>query len=232
MVSVDKQGGANDGHRSRLREKFLSSEFAGFAEHEIVELVLTLSIPRKDVKPMAKALLKTFGSIRGIFDASVDDLTGTSGIGRSTAVALKVIRAVNNLYLQEKFRDAPTFNSVDKAIELWENRLSHLKVEVVEIAYLDARLRLMKDGIERLESGTVSAAAIYPRKIAESAIRRNSSAVMLAHNHPTGPAEPSDSDERNTRNIRIALQYLDIRLIDHIIIAADGAFSFKDHGLL
>jgi DNA repair protein RadC len=222
----------NYGHRSRLRSKFIRSGFTNFHKHEIVELLLTLSIPRKDVKTIAKTLLKTFGSIGGIFDANIADLVQIKGIGESTAVALKIIRSINNLYLQEQLENAPICNSVEKASTLWKNRLSNLAVEVLEVAYLDSSLRLMKDGIERLETGTIVATAVYPRKIAEAALRRGARAIMLAHNHPSGPAEPSDCDERNTRTIKIALQYLDIKLVDHIIVASNGIFSFKENGLL
>jgi DNA repair protein RadC len=210
----------------------MRSEFACFNEHEIIELLLTLSIPRKDVKTIAKTLLKTFGSIKGIFDASIDDLVQIKGIGESTAVALKVIRASNSLYLQEQLEWQPIFNSTDKVFTLWQNRLSNLTIEVLEVAYLDSALRLMKNGIERLETGTIAATVVYPRKVPEAALRRGARAVILAHNHPTGSAEPSDSDERSTRTLKIALQYLDITLVDHIIIASNGTFSFKENGLL
>jgi DNA repair protein RadC len=208
------------------------SGFTSFSKHEIVELLLTLSIPRKDVKTIAKTLLQTFGSIKGIFDANIDDLVQIKGIGESTAVAFKIIRSVNNLYLQEQLEDTPVCNSVEKTSVLWKNRLSNLAVEVLEVAYLDSSLRLIKDGIERLETGTIVATTVYPRKIAEAALRRGARAIILAHNHPCGSAEPSDCDERNTRTIKIALQYLDIQLVDHIIVATSGTFSFKENGLL
>jgi DNA repair protein RadC len=223
---------ANENHRQRLREKFLRSEFSGFVDHEIVELLLTLSIPRKDVKGLAKVLLKTFGSIRGIFDADVSELMRIRGIGESTATSLKIIRVANTLYVQKSCEESQPFNSADKAVELWRSRLSNLKFEVFEVAYLDSGLRLIKDGIKRLETGTAVMAAVFPRKVAELAIRNNSTAVIVAHNHPGGPAEPSDHDERTTRTLKIALQYLDIRLLDHIIISSNGAFSFREHGLL
>jgi DNA repair protein RadC len=140
----------NYGHRSRLRNKFVRSGFVNFNKYEIVELLLTVSIPRKDVKTIAKTLLKTFGSIKGIFDASIADLLQIKGVGESTAIALKIIRSINNLYLQEQLEDTPICNSVEKASTLWKNRLSDLTVEVLEVAYLDSSLRLMKDEIERL----------------------------------------------------------------------------------
>jgi DNA repair protein RadC len=220
------------GHRSRLREKFLRSEFACFCPHEIVELLLTLSIPRKDVKLLAKTLLKTFGSIRKILDANTEELMQITGVGQATIVSFKMIRAINSLYLYEKIEQGTSFDSVEKACELWKNRLSNLQIEVVEVAYLDSSLRLVKNGIERLETGTITMTTIRPRRIAEFALRNNSTAIIIAHNHPAGSAEPSYCDERNTKMLQIALKYLEIRLIDHIIVSKNETFSFKQNGVL
>jgi DNA repair protein RadC len=210
----------------------MRAEFSCFSQHEIVELMLTFSIPRRDVKRTAKILLKTFGSIAGIFDAEIGELEQIKGIGRATAISIKMIRAVNSLYLQEKFSSGTDIDSAEKAIALWRQRMSGLKVEVVEVAHMSSELRLMEDGIERLEEGTVASAVIYPRKIVESAMRRNSAAIMLCHNHTSGSADPSDCDERNTRALKTTLQHLDIALVDHIIISPIGAFSFRENGLL
>jgi DNA repair protein RadC len=222
----------NAGHRGRLRQRFMRSEFSCFSEHEVVELLLTFSIPRKDVKTTAKILLKTFGSLKGIFDASSDDLIQIKGIGPATAISIKMIRALNALYLQERFSSEIALDSTGKAIELWRNRVSGLPVEVVEVAYLDAELHLIADGIERMEVGTASASAIYPRKIVESAMRHNAVAIMICHNHTSGSPEPSDADERNTAALRAALRYMDIKLIDHIIVSPRGAFSFSENHML
>jgi DNA repair protein RadC len=227
-----RQATANSGHRDRLREKFLRSEFDGFHSHEIVELLLSFSVLRRDVKGVAKLLLSTFGSIRGIFEAEVEDLMRVEGVGKTTATMFRIIRAVNSIYLQEKCETAPLLNSSTKAIELWKNRLSNLRVEVLEVAYLDANLRLLKNGLRRLETGTAVATVMYPSKIARGAVSSGAAAVMIAHNHPVGPPEPSDLDERNTAKIKVALRYLDINLVDHIIIAPAGAFSFRENGLL
>jgi DNA repair protein RadC len=222
----------NENHRHRLREKFLRSEFGAFVDHEIIELMLTLSIPRKDVKGIAKILLRTFGSIRGIFDAEIADLMRVKGIGEATAVSLKIIPAMNNLYLQKCCEDGFQLDSVEKIGRLWRHRLSSLRIEVFEVAYLNSSLQLLPDGIERMESGTVTTAVVCPRKVAESAIRRNSTAILIAHNHPSGAAEPSDQDERTTKFLKSVLQPLGIRLIDHLIISPDASFSFLDHGMI
>jgi DNA repair protein RadC len=122
----------------------MHSEFTYFDDYEIVELLLALINPRQDVKPLATMLLKTFGSIKGIFDASADELLRLKELGKSTAVALKVIRAINSLYLQKRFEGESTFDSFDKAFELWKNRLLNLEIDVLEIAYLNSNLQLMK----------------------------------------------------------------------------------------
>jgi DNA repair protein RadC len=162
----------------------------------------------------------------------VDDLTKINGVGRSTATAFAIIRSVNSLYLGEKMEGGEVFDSLEKVAEMWRSRLTSLKFEVVEIALLDSSLRLMKDGIRRLETGTACATAFYPRKIVESVIRSNATAVIIAHNHPGGSAVPSVNDERSTKIIQNALQSIDARLVDHLIIAQDSTFSFRENGLL
>jgi DNA repair protein RadC len=230
VKSGNKHGG--EGHRSRLRRKFLQHGFGVLCPHEVLELILTLSIPRQDVKGKAKELLDTFGSIGALFDAPVERLMEISGIGESTATAFQLIRTANGLYLQGKLEMGVPLDTLDGVKELWRSRLGSLAFEVVEVAYLDAGLRLMMDGIERLETGTVAATTIYPRKVAEAAIRHGCVAVIVAHNHPAGPITPSNADERMTNNLKTALKTLDIVLVDHIIVSSAATFSFKENGLL
>jgi DNA repair protein RadC len=220
------------GHRSRLRRKFLQFGFDALCEHEIIELILTLSIPRQDVKGLAKKLLRTFGSIGNIFDAKAEKLVAMDGIGETTATAFKIMRAANVLYLQKKLEGGQSFHSTVAAMEFWRCRLSGLEMEVVEVACLDAELRLIENGLERLETGTVSATTVYPRKIAQLAVSRRCNALIIAHNHPSGPACPSDQDARVTRRLQMALLPLDIVLVDHVIVSRTDAFSFRDNSLL
>jgi DNA repair protein RadC len=169
------------GHRQRLRERFLKSGFAGFAEHEIVELLLTLCIPRRDVKASAKALLDRFGSLRAILDAPISDLQQTPGIGEVAPVALRVIREAASLYLQQRAEEATVLASPDSLKSFWRTRLGGLRNEVFEVAYLDSASRLMRNGVETLEEGTVDRAAVYPRRVAEAALRRGAAALVVAH---------------------------------------------------
>ena len=232
LVTLNRDKSSKIGHRNRLRLRFLKSGLAGFSDYEIVELLLSFLIPRKDVKPLAKDMIIHFGCLKNIFDARMDELMAIDGIGEYAAVGIKFMHAIHGMYVQGVAEELPIFDNVDSMSTLWKTRIGGLTKEVFEIAYLGSDLRILRDGIERMESGTAVRTTIYPRKIAEAALKRNASAIVIAHNHPNGNAMPSDSDERITRTIKIALQYLDIRLIDHIIISATDCFSFAQAGLL
>jgi DNA repair protein RadC len=220
------------GHRQRLRERFLKSGFAGFAEHEIVEILLTLCIPRRDVKAAAKALLQRFGSVRAILDAPVSDLQKMQGIGGVAPVALRVIRETANLYLQQCAEQATVLDSPDSLKSFWRSRLGGLRIEVFEVAYLDSACKLMRDGVETLEEGTVDRAVVYPRRVVEAALRRGAAALVVAHNHPNGDVRPSEQDKVLTRALVLATNTVQMKLLDHFIVSPDTVFSFRGEGLL
>lgn len=220
------------GHRKRLRERFLKSGFVGFAEHEVLELLLTLAIPRRDTKPMAKRLLARFGSLRGALDAPVKDLRSVAGIGDVAAVALGLVRETATLYLREATEQAESRHTAERLSEFWRLRMGSLANEVFEVAYLDSGHRLIRDGVERMQEGTVDRAAVYPRRIVEGALRRGAAALVLAHNHPNGNVQPSERDRLTTRAIVLASDTVDLRVLDHLIVSADATFSFRAAGLL
>lgn len=215
------------GHRARLRQRFERAGFAGMAEHEVVELLLTLCIPRRDVKPLAKVLLRRFGSLRGILDASAESLRAVEGVGEVTPVALQVVREVGALYQQQRAEGREVLNGVERLVAFWSPRLGGLCHEVFEVAYLDSGLRLMKDGVQRLQEGTVDRAAVYPREVMAAALRRGASAIVVAHNHPGGGLEPSDHDVRLTQMLVKAAEPLGIRVLEHLIISPEGYYSFR-----
>lgn len=220
------------GHRQRLRERFLSSGFAGFAEHEIVELLLTLCIPRRDVKSSAKNLLQRFGSLRAILDAPVSDLQQVPGIGEVAPVALRVVRETANLYLQQQAEQAAVLASSDSLSTFWRSRLGGLQNEVFEVAYLDSACKLIRNGVETLEEGTVDRAAVYPRRVIEAALRRGAAALVCAHNHPNGDIRPSEQDKVLTRALVLAANTVQLKLLDHLIVSPDAVFSFRKEGLM
>lgn len=230
MTPMEKD--ANAGHRKRLRERFQKSGLEGFGEHEVVELLLTLCVPRQDVKPRAKALLAKFGSLKGILDASADELQEVSDIGSVTPVALRIVKEIAKRYLQETAQTRPLLNSVDALIDVFRVRLSELRHEVFEIAFLDKRYQLMPDGILRLVDGLPDRATVYPRKVLQAAISRHAVSIAVAHNHPSGQLRPSRQDIQLTKNLITAADAVGLTLVDHIIVTPDDALSFRDQNLM
>ena len=220
------------GHRSRLRERFLDAGLDGLGKHEIIELLLTLAIPRSDVKQPAKTLLKKFGSLRGILDAPLEELRTVQGIGPVTPTALKIIRAAATLYLQESAAKGDCLTNHDALVAFWRMRIGALPHEVFQVAFLDSSHYLLNDGVETLQEGTVDRAMVYPRRVIESALRRNAAAIVIAHNHPNGNATPSEQDKLTTRAIVLAATTVGIDVLDHIIVTVDSAFSFRKENLL
>jgi len=220
------------GHRQRLRTRFEKSGLAGFAPHETIELILTLAVPRKDVKEPAKLLLKKYGNLRNILDADIHELREIHGIGTVTPIALKIIKEIASLYLEEGVQGLKYGTEPESLIKLWQVRIGSSKTEKFEVAYFDSGLRLMIDGIETLEEGTIDRAAVYPRKVVESALRKKSAALVFAHNHPNGIVQPTEEDKLLTRSLTLAAATVQIQVLDHLIISDDSHFSFRKEGLL
>lgn len=220
------------GHRERLRARFLKSGLDGLADYEAVELLLTLAIPRRDVKPLAKALLSRFGSLRSLLDAPATELQEVEGIGSTAVVAFRLVRELAGLYQQRSLEQRDVVSDPASLANLWRARLGNLRHEVFEVAYLDAGGRLLRDGIETIEEGSVTYAAVYPRRVIEGALRRGAAAVVLAHNHPGGTPYPSEDDRAVTRRLADAAAAVEISVVDHFIVADDHVVSLRAHGLL
>lgn len=219
-------------HRGRLRERFLKSGLAGFADYEVVELLLTLAIPRSDVKRPAKALIARFGNLRGILDAPTAELRAIPGIGSVTPVALQVIKAAATLYLQQSVEGRDSLADPAPLADFWRMRIGALPNEVFEVAYLDSSYRLFRDGVETLEEGTIDRAAVYPRRVIEAALKRGAAAMVLAHNHPNGDVTPTEHDKVLTRAIVLGAETVHLKVLDHLIVSAHETFSFRHAGLL
>ncbi|TFH48632.1 MAG: DNA repair protein RadC [Lysobacterales bacterium] len=220
------------GHRQRLRERFMTSGLKGLNDYEVVELLLTLAIPRSDVKQAAKSLIARFGNLRGILDAPREELQRIKGIGAVAPVALQIIRATAALYLEQSAEGAEYLADQDQLSAFWRMRIGALRDEVFEVAYLDSGCRLLRDGVDRLEEGTIDRATIYPRRVVECAIKRGAAAFVLAHNHPNGRVQPSEQDKTLTRAIILAAETIQLKVLDHLIVSPDEVFSFRKAGLL
>ncbi len=232
MKTTGKTTEGANGHRGRLRKRFLSVGIEGFAEHEVLELVLTLAIPRRDVKGQAKRLLNEFGSLRAVLDTSPSALQTVEGVGEAAATILQIIKAVAELYRRQELEQLSTAIQFDSLGLLWQMKIGSLQNEVFEVAYLDTAYKLLPSGIERLAEGTLNRSSVYARRVMEAAVRRQAAALVFAHNHPNGSALATEQDKLLTRALVLAAETLEIRVVDHLIVTTNAVFSFRNEGLL
>ena len=218
------------GHRQRLKEKYLTCGLEGFHDYEIMELLLTYGIPRKDVKEPAKELLKRFGGLKGILDAGIDELREVQGITTHTAVLVKLVKEISAAYLLQKAQERPQISCTAELIDFCKTAMGALKDEEFRVCYLDAQNRII--AVETVQEGIVNQAVVYPRKVLERALQWKASAIILVHNHPSGHVRPSDADIRLTRTIQETARTLDILVHDHLIIGENRFFSFREEGLM
>ncbi len=218
----------DEGHRYRLRERFLSGGLEGFHDYEVIELLLTLGTPRKDCKETAKAAVKAFKSLPAVFDASEDELCKINGIGPKNLFGIKFVKAVAERYHEKKLLDKdPLTNSRDLFDYLYSSMASKDR-ECFKVLYLDARNRVLVS--EVLFQGTLTASSVYPREVVKSALNRRAAAVIFAHNHPSGDPEPSAADFTVTRQLVFACMTMGITVHEHLVIGDQVYFSFADHG--
>ncbi|MDR2420114.1 MAG: DNA repair protein RadC [Puniceicoccales bacterium] len=218
-----------EGHRRHLRERFLKHGLRGFADYEKVELLLTLCLPRRDVKPLAKALLTRFGHLKAILEATAEELQTIPGIGEVAPIALQIIRQSLELYLEECAENKIVLDNSSALEHYWRIRFKGIRKECFEIALLDNRLQLLKNGIYSLEEGTVDRVVVWPRKIMEMALQRGASAFIMVHNHPSGDPSPSDQDYFLTQKILEAAESLEMRCIDHLIFGTTRCYSMRQN---
>lgn len=220
----------HEGHRKRLKERFLKEGLDSFEPHQVLELLLFFSIPRRDTNEIAHGLLKKYGSLSGVFEADLKDLSQTPGIGENSAYLLTLIPDLSRRYFNDKWRDKPELNSSTKAGQYAVSLFAGRPYEVFYIICLDAQNKV--NYAEMVCEGTINEAPVYPRLIVESALRHKANTVILAHNHPGGSLNPSRADIEATNRIRIALEAISIKVVDHIIVCGSKYVSFAERGLL
>jgi len=220
--------GIHDGHRQRLKNRFLSQGLSGFEDHNILELLLFYSIPRSDTNEIAHRLLNEFKTLYGVFDASVEELCKVKGISMHTATLIKLIPEIFAAYNIDKTKEISIITSTEQAGKYFVPRFYGKSKEEVYVMLLDDKNKLIKssklfDGIENLTK-------IEIKKVVSFAIVNNATKVIIAHNHPAGVAIPSNADYNTTRKLYEALEMMNIRLCDHIIVADDDFVSLADSG--
>ena len=215
------------GHRQRLREKFANYEQDAFLDYELLELILTYSIPRRDVKPIAKELLNRFHSFPGVMDARPEDLAQVPGLGENSITLLKLIRSANVRYLARTMESLPLLNSPQLFADYARMRLGDRSNEVTLIFYLNSQNRLIR--CDMPGAGSVDSVNIYPSEVARNALLCGAQSVVLCHNHPGGNCMPSSDDDSVTFGICKALAPLGIVLLDHVIVSRFGFYSYRMH---
>lgn len=219
-----------EGHRSRLKKKYIESGIDSFHDYEVIEFLLTYAIPRRDVKPLAKKLLLEFGSLKGIMDAEKETLEKVKGLGLHSAILIKLIKDIGSLYLKEKAKESPQLNCTTDLLNYCKISMGGLKDERFSVIYLDAQNRIKE--IVTIQEGIVNQAVVYPRKVLENALKHKASAIILVHNHPSGQVKPSNADLHLTKIIQETAKNLNIEVHDHVIIGENSFFSFRERGLM
>lgn len=218
------------GHRGRLREKFLESGLSGFHDYEVIELLLTLGTPQKDCKDPAKAALKRFKTLQGVFEASSRELCEVVGIGPKNQLGLKLIKAVADRYLNRKLENQDVVSNSRALFQYLTHHLRDKDRECFEVVFLDAKNRVI--GADTLFKGTLTASSVYPREVVRAALDHRAAALIFAHNHPSGDPDPSPEDMALTRELIFACRTMGITVHEHLVIGNGNYFSFADQGLI
>ena len=220
-----------EGHRQRLRDKFLAQGIEAFTDAEIIELLLTFGTPRSDCKEAARALLAQFGSLPAVLDAAPVQLQQVKGVGPKNTFALHFIQGVARRYLHQRVVGKEYVRSSREVADYLIHSMRGLQHEVLTVVFLDAAHAVLDATV--VAEGTVTVNTIYPRELVKAALARNASALVIAHNHPSGSLTPSRQDNELTRSLYLVCSFMHLDLLDHLIIGAgDQVYSFADQGLM
>lgn len=220
----------HQGHRSRLRQRFIDEGLDSFQPHEILELLLTYAIPRSDVNPLAHELIRTFGSLSNVLDATPEELMQVPGMGQNSAALLALMPHLTGRYLRSRIGERPMLTSYRSAGEYCKTLFLGEPMEVLYLIALDASGRVLRS--HTLARGTLDETPLYPRHVVEAALRFNAHSVLLAHNHPAGTLRASPADMRSTELVVKALDPIGVIVKDHIIVADDEFISMRKMGML
>ncbi len=217
-------------HRKRLRSRFLNGGAAAVPDYELLELVLFRAIPRRDVKPLARLLLETFGDFNGVISAPVNRLVQVPGVGPAVALELKIVEAASHRLARSRVIRRHVISSWEAVVDYCRTTMAHRETEQFRILFLDRKNVLIAD--EEQAQGTVDHVPVYPREVVKRALELNASALILVHNHPSGDPTPSDADIAMTRQIDQAAQALGLSVHDHLVVGKASECSFRALGYL
>lgn len=214
----------------RPREKLLAVGAPQLSDAELLALVVRVGGRGRSALDLARDLLLQFSSLTGIFSANIEDFCQNKGLGRVSYIQLQAMLELSKRHLHEQLAQSDVLTSSELTRQYLRARLRHYEHEVFACLYLDNQHRVVK--LEELFTGTIDGAAVYPREVVKRCLRHNAAAVIFAHNHPSGIAEPSQADISITRRLTAALNTIDVRVLDHIVVGMNDAVSFAERGLL
>lgn len=219
------------GHRERLRQRFMVDEGASMPDYELLELLLTMAIPRKDVKPLAKKLISCFGNIGEVLHAPTHKLMDF-GLSANAMVLIRLVSAcsMRAAYNGVRQSDVPVFSNWIQLEDYCREKMAFKEVEEFRVFFLDEAYRLK--GEKLITTGTINQANIHPREIIRAALENEATSVIMVHNHPSGNVEPSTADKVMTKNFQELAEVMDLELFDHIIVGREGTFSFRAAGFI
>lgn len=229
----DKSAGdqpVGTGHRARLRKRLAEGGPDTLLDHELVEYLLALAIPRRDTKPLAKALIARFGGFGGLLTANWEDLAQVKELSETSIAALKIAQASALRLLKSGIEGRPVLSSWQALLDYLRADMAHLTVERVRVLHLNSRNMLIRD--DHMGDGSIDEAAIYTREVVKRAVALGSASLILVHNHPSGSPEPSRQDIAITRQIIEATRPIGVAVHDHVIIGAQGHSSLRAMGLI
>ncbi len=230
MSESDSAANPNAGHRARLRDRFLNSGAAALADYELLELLLFGAMPRADTKPLAKRLLKEFGSLEGVLDASPEKLRAAFPKAPALIATLRLASTLAERVSRARVINRPVFTAWSNVLDYCQLTMARLPHEELRLLYLDGKNALKAEEVH--QRGTVDQTPAYPREIVKRALEEGAASIILVHNHPTGDPMPSKQDLALTKAVQQAGATLGIAVHDHIIIGHGSHFSFKAEGLL
>lgn len=216
----------NSGHRQRIKKQYIAQGVWKTDDYVLLELLLSYAIPRKDVKPIAKSLISTFGSLENVFKADIQDLSNVKEVGTHTAILIHLVKDLNRKIGYQKSEKIKSLRTTEETKQYFDNYLKNQDIEKIALVTLDNNLNIIK--LHRVSEGSVNYCDINLRNFFERIIRDNASSVIIAHNHPNGNSKPSADDIDLTLRIIEVARKMDITLLDHIIVGTEDTYSLKE----
>lgn len=223
-------GQSHNGHRSRLRQRFINNGFDGFLDYEVIELLLTFGIPRKDCKSIAKELIDKYKTVGSIINSDQSELIKAKGLGAASIIGIKVAKEIG-LYVSKEGIENESSDSfqIDKIAQHLIKEIGHRKKELVKVMCIDTKGYIIN---ETVSIGSLNSSIVHPREVFKTAITNNASSILIAHNHPSGHMEPSESDILTTRRIVEAGRVIGIEVEDHLIVSSRDYKSLRKLGYI